>query len=211
VKFLILCLIFGTELISIFFYYLQSLSDASQPCVLRSVSDGAGGTTLECVPVSNSAPAPMSLADESLFALTRVPFSEVPASSLYLSESMTNLNYDMDYASLNTRPFVLAQMAIRNYSPFEQFITVKAAKRYFRSQTFTFAVEIRPVSQIVLSNFAAFVQQTAQNITNTLLAPIISFVDMIIPGISGILPNVTVPAIGLDLLPLELPIGFRSA
>ncbi len=194
----------------------QTLNTATQPCVLRSVPHivagiDTGESIIECVPVSSSCPTPTALESSSLWAITRVPFSDVPTSSLFLSESMTNLNYDMDFASVNTYPFVIGQMALRNFSPFEQFLTAKAAKRLFQSYTFTWAVEIRPIVGVVFGDIPSIITQPIAGVLNALLAPILNILDMIIPGISALIPPVTIPSFGLDTVGVEVPIGWRGA
>lgn len=96
-------------------------------CTMRAVMVN-GVRDIQCVPTSSSCPTPAAVESNTLWAITRVPFNDVPTSSLFLAESMSNLNYDMDYASINTFPFMIGQMGLRNFSPFEQFLTAKCSK-----------------------------------------------------------------------------------
>ena len=104
-------------------------TDTPSHCTMRAVIDETTGRrTIECVPTTTSCPTSTAAGSHTLWAITRVPFNDVPASSLFLAESMSNLNYDMDYATINTFPFMIAQMGLRNFSPFEQFLTAKCSK-----------------------------------------------------------------------------------
>jgi hypothetical protein len=143
--------------------------------------------------------------------MTRVPLAAVPSSSVWLSESMTNLNYDLDYARVDTFPYVIGQMALRNFAPFEQFLTAKAAKRLFSSFTFTWFVEIRPEFYVAVSQLPAIITQPVQGIVTALIAPIVTILDAIIPGLGAFVPGSSLPVLTISQLGVEIPIGFQGS
>lgn len=184
----------------------QTLAASDQPCALSST--GAG---VSCIPVSSACPTPTALDNSAIWAMTRVPLAAVPSSSVWLSESMTNLNYDLDYARVDTFPYVIGQMALRNFAPFEQFLTAKAAKRLFSSFTFTWFVEIRPEFYVAVSQLPAIITQPVQGIVTALIAPIVTILDAIIPGLGAFVPGSSLPVLTISQLGVEIPIGFQGS
>lgn len=71
-------------------------------CTLRLVAGMENAHSVQCLPTASSCPTTASMESNILWSVTRVAFSSVPTSSIFLAESMTNINYDMDYATVNT-------------------------------------------------------------------------------------------------------------
>jgi hypothetical protein len=123
----------------------------------------------------------------------------VPSSALWLSESMTHLEYDLDYATADSYPFVLVQMALRNFAPFEQFHTVRVAKRLFSSVFLAFEIAIASRVAITSGDLLGVVAP-AQGLLTTLLQPILAFLDTLLPGLASLIPPVTMPSLTLSVL-----------
>jgi hypothetical protein len=180
-------------------------------CVVRAVLNSDGTTSgVECMPTFSACPTATALDSSTLWSVTRVPFSDVPASSLFIAETMTNINYDMDYATINTYPFVVGQMALRNFSPFEQFLTARARKSIVQSVSFRWSVGITPAVNVAFADLPSVIIQPIQNLLNALLGPVITFLETILPGLSAIIGDITLPTASLSFIELAVPISFSG-
>ena len=186
--------------------------DLMSDCVIRAVMNTDGTTSgVECMPTFSACPTPTALDSSTLWSVTRVPFSDVPTSSLFVAETMTNINYDMDYATVNTYPFVIGQMALRNFSPFEQFVTARARKSIVQSISFRWGVGITPVVNVAFADLPSVIVQPLQNLLNTLIEPVITFLEGILPGLGTLIADIGVPTASLAFVELSVPISFGGS
>jgi hypothetical protein len=86
-----------------------------------------------------------------------------------------------------------SHLAMRNYSPFDQFLSSRSAKRFFTSFTFRIGGSITPGIIIIGDGFPSID-----------LGPLITLVNSIVQPLVGILQNIF-PDLGIPNIP-EIPI-----
>jgi hypothetical protein len=185
------------------------------PCTLTTAADGSV-TCTSSLSLSSPCPTPQPVTSSALWALTRVPFNDVPTSSLFLSQSVSALNYDTSYTSTNTYPFMYSHLAMRNYSPFDQFLSSRSAKRFFTSFTFRIGGSITPGILIIGDGFPLIDLGPLITLVNSIVQPLVGILQNIFPdlGIPNI-PEIPIPdpvsIITLSALEFSLPIVLGAA
>jgi hypothetical protein len=130
-------------------------------------------------------------------------------SNFWITEGMTNLNYNMDYATLNTYPYVIGQQVIRNYSGAEQFTSIRASKRIFMSFLFRLSIGFQPAVTIGTPGLPRFRLAPFANIASAILGPIIdAILGAGFPDLPGLIDANT--GIGLDAVTLEFPVSWAT-
>ena len=104
-----------------------------------------------CVVSPSSCPTGAAIEANVLWSVTRVPFADVPTSPLFLSEGMTRVNYDIEKGLADVHPFSLGELILRNFSPFEQFLSSRTLRRVYTIHTFRWSVGIQTLVGIPLS------------------------------------------------------------
>jgi hypothetical protein len=167
---------------------------------------------LECVPVASSCPTPSALETSALWAIVRLPFSDVPSTSLFLNEAAAGLDYHLDAASVQTYPLALGQLALRNFAPFEQFLTAKVSKRLFTIFTFTWFAEIRPGFFLAANLIPSVIFTPVQTLLTALLTPVAALLDSIVPGLGALVPSpAALPTLTLSQFGIEIPMAVRGS
>lgn len=110
----------------------------------------AANAGVTCLPTRTACLTSGAIGTNTLWTITRVPFSDVPTASLFMSEKTAKLNYDMETATANVIPFNIGQMVLRNLTPFEQFLSARCLKRVYTIKTFRWSVGIAPTIGIAI-------------------------------------------------------------
>ena len=194
------------------------------------MEDGDGGTGGDegaprsehpgCTPTTGSCSAGTASNAGMLWSLTRLPFADVPTSSLFLSESMTEVSYNLDGAFADIMPFAIGQLALRNYSPFEQFLSARALKRVYFISTFRWSVGIQPSAEIAFTDVPGVVSQAIDQLVLPGLGALVGgLLNIILPGSQAVIDQIVtalqalfpVATLGVSLLTLAVPITWSGS
>uniref|UniRef100_A0A0A9ZDE5 Putative E3 ubiquitin-protein ligase SINA-like 9 n=1 Tax=Lygus hesperus TaxID=30085 RepID=A0A0A9ZDE5_LYGHE len=190
---------------------LVNAANIPSSCTLRLVDGMENARSVDCLPTASSCPTSTSMESNILWSITRVAFSSVPTSSIFLAESMTNINYDMDYATVNTYPYSITQVGLRNFSPFEQFLTARTSKFISHQFTFRWLVGFTPSAAITINQLPMFITGTLTSLVNSLLGPINNFINSIVPGLAYPLTNDFLSNLTVETITFTIPFQWSGA
>ena len=71
-------------------------------------------------------------------------------------------------------------------------------------------VGINPAGEIAFGDLPGIFTGGLSTILNNLLAPLITFLDSIIPGIGALIPALAIPTVGLSTIGIEIPIAWSG-